>query len=768
VISHQPASTLTRVIGETRGKYHLARMPEVALLLTKIDPPRLRSGHVPRAELVDQLREGLHRRLTLIEAPAGAGKTTLLVEWRAAEGDVMPFAWLSLDPGDNDPVRFWTYVAAAFRHAGVEVPRSVDSAFAAPGVSATDLGLPELLNALAATRDGVVLVLDDYHAINDPEIHAGVTFFLERSPPGVHLAIASRAAPPIGVARLRGRGELGEVPEEELRFDRAGVGMLLNDGLGLGLGDGELDTLLARTEGWAAGLYLAGLSLRSRGGGADFVASFSGELPNLADYLLEEVLSGQSEELRRFLVDTSILTRLTAPLCDAVLETSGSHERLDEIERSNMFLVPLDTRRQWFRYHGLFQDLLRRELARDRDDASIAELHRRAAGWLAENGEVEEAIRHHLASDDEQAASDVIARNWNGFLQRGEVVSASAWLDQLRAELVLGSPQLCLARSWLALDVGDHTLSRRWLDAAELASVDGPMPFYEGGTTVASGIAMLAYQVGDLETAGENADLAVDLEGDSGSPWRAVALTTLGCARYWQGDSIGAEEALVAAVQTARTGTNNLAVLRAMSMLAVAAADSGSIADAERWITAGTELTESENLAEYWMGALVRAAAGRLAERAGDLPAARDHLERAVVLARRGVARPELIYSLHALAPIRASTGDAEGARTALHEASQTLAACPSPASLTHLVSDADLRLRGKAAGTGTTAADDLSARELDVLRLLPSEMSLREIGSALYVSHNTVKTHAARIYRKLGADTRAEAIARARELRLL
>jgi LuxR family transcriptional regulator, maltose regulon positive regulatory protein len=747
-------------------------MPEVALLLTKIDPPLLRSGHVPRAGLVDQLRGGLHRRLTLIEAPAGAGKTTLLVEWRAAEGDAMPFAWLSLDPGDNDPVRFWTYVAAALRHAGVEVPRSVDSAIAAPAVSATDLGLPELLNALAAAKAGVVLVLDDYHAIHNPEIHAGVTFFLERSPPGVHLAIASRAAPPIGVARFRGRGELGEVPEEQLRFDRAGVGKLLNDGLGLGLGDGELDVLLDRTEGWAAGLYLAGLSLRSRGDGADFVASLSGELPHLADYLLEEVLSGQSEELRRFLVDTSILARLAAPLCDAVLVTTGSHDRLDEIARSNMFLVPLDSRRQWFRYHGLFQDLLRRELARDRDDASIAELHRRAAGWLAENGEIEAAIRHHLAAGDEDAASDLIARNWNVFLQRGEVVSASAWLDQLRPELVLASPQLCLARSWLSLDVGDHALSRRWLDAAEAASAESSAPFYEGGSSVASGIAMLratlAYQVGDLETARENAGLAVELEGDSGSPWLAVALTTLGCARYWQGDSDGADEALVAAVQTARTGTNNLAVLRAMSMLAVAAADSGNVADAERWITLGSELTESENLAEYWMGSLVRAAAGRLAERAGDFPAARNRLERAVVLARRGVARPELIYSLHALAPIRASTGDADGARAALHEASQTLAACPSPAALVHLVSDADLRLRGKAAGSGPTAGDDLSARELEVLRLLPSEMSLREIGTVLYVSHNTVKTHAARIYRKLGADTRAEAVARARELRLL
>jgi LuxR family maltose regulon positive regulatory protein len=280
--------------------------------------------------------------------------------------------------------------------------------------------------------------------------------------------------------------------------------------------------------------------------------------------------------------------------------------------------------------------------------------------------------------------------------------------------------------------------------------------------------ATLAYQMGDLETARDRAELAARLEGESGSPWFAVGLSTLGCTRYWQGDSEGANAALVAAVQSARTGTNNLAVLRTIGLLAVAAADAGDLADAERWIVLGNELSEKERVGEYWMGSLVHAAAGRLDERRGDFDGAREHLERAVVLARRGVARPELIYSLHALAPVRAATGDPEGARAALHEGSQALSACASPGALAHLVADADRRLRGKAATTITAADDGLSSRELEVLRLLPSEMSFREIGNALYVSHNTVKTHAQHIYRKLGADTRAEAVARARELRLI
>jgi LuxR family maltose regulon positive regulatory protein len=747
-------------------------MPELAVLSTKIESPRLREGHVARPRLIEQLRQGLHRRLTLIEAPAGSGKTTLLVEWCAAEAGRLPFAWLSLDAGDNDPVRFWTYVVSSLRHAGLEIPRSVDAALAAPGISAKEVGLPELVNALALSSCGVVLVLDDYHVIREREIHDAVTFLLERSPPGVHLAIASRAAPPVGVARLRVRGELGEVPEQELRFDKAGVGMLLNEGLGLALEDAELELLLERTEGWVAGLYLAGLSLRKRGDGAEFVASFSGEQRHLADYLLEEVLNGQSDELRHFLVQTSVLDRLNAPLCDALLDTEGSHERLAEIERSNMFLIPLDSRRHWFRYHGLFQDLLRHELGRELDQQSVRTLHHRAAEWLAASGEIDAAIRHYLAAENETAAAELVARNWNHFLQRGEVVSASGWLDRLPRDLVIASPQLCLARAWLSLDVGDLALAEHWLDAATAASTDDAAPLYEGGSTVASGIAMLrathAHHTGDLETARENAELAVDLEGETGSPWLAVALTTLGCARYWQGDSERSNLALVSAVRTARTGTNNLAVLRALSMLSLAAADSGDLADAVHWIALGSELTEKENLGEYWMGSLLQAAKGRLAEREGDFARARNHLEKAVTLARRGVARPELIYSLHALAPIRASTADPDGARSALREARQTLSACPSPAALAHLVADAERRLRGKAAHAATPADDGLSSRELEVLRLLPSEMSFREIGNALYVSHNTVKTHASRIYRKLGADTRAEAVARARELRLL
>ena len=742
------------------------------VLSTKIEPPRSRPGHVSRPQLVQRLRRGLHRSLTLIEAPAGSGKTTLLVEWREAESSGVPFAWFSLDTSDNDPVRFWTSVTASLRQAGLTLPRTIDAALAAPATPAIEAGLPELIEALGATETAVVLVLDDYHLIRDPQIHAGLAFLLERGPPGLHVAIASRMAPPVGVARLRARGELSEVPGDALRFDRPDVAKLLNELQGLALTDGELELLLERTEGWAAGLYLAGLSLRARDDGAGLVASFSGEQRHLADYLLEEVLAGQSDELRQFLVRTAVLDRLSAPLCDALLERAGSRELLAEVERTNLFLIPLDARRNWFRYHHLFQDLLRAELGRELEHTEIRALHRRAAAWYSEHDEIGEAVRHHFAANDSDAAATLIAGTWNGFLQRGEVVSASRFIDRLPAELVRSDPQLSIARAWLSLDVGDRAIAESWLQAAAAAASDASAPLLEGGSSIASGVAMLratlAYQSGDLETARTNAETAEALERESGSPWRAVALTNLGCARYWLGDSEGARETLTSVIQIARSGANAIAVLRALGMLAVRATDAGDLAEAERFVSLASELTRSENLGEYWMGALTAAADGRLAERRGELARARTCLEKAVVLARRGVALPDLIYALHALAPVCAADGDPAGARDALREAARSITSCPAPGVLGQLVADAERRLRGKASHVTSAADDDLSSRELEVLRLLPSELSLREIGSVLFVSHNTVKTHARRIYRKLGADTRAEAIVRARELRLL
>ena len=739
------------------------------LLLTKIEPPRIRPGHVPRSELVERLRHGLHRRLNLVSAPAGWGKTSLLAEWLSVEDDVA-FAWLSLDEEDNDPARFWAYVAAALRKAGVEVPQAFDAALGAPGTAAGEAALPILLNALVTSRHEHVFVLDDYHVIRDPAIHDGIRFVLAHLPVVSHLVIATRAEPPVDVPRLRARGELGEIVSDQLGFSDAEAAALLNDTLALALPDEQLQLLREETEGWAAGLYLAGLSLRDRPGPrrADDLAHDR----HLVDYLGEEVLSAQAPQARAFLVDTCVLDRFCAPLCDAVRGDERSKRLLSEIERANLFLVPLDERREWFRYHHVFREVLRRELADTCSAEYVAELHARAGAWLAAEGDVSAALTHLLAAGREADAADLIASSWNAWLQTGRSATVIRWLDALPDEMVRTDPRLCLARAWLALDSGEQAAAERWADAT--AAADDGRPLLEGGAAVASSVAMLratlAYRAGDLGAAEELGARAVELEDDPDSRWRAVALATLGAARHFRGAPSAEVAALLEqAVGSAQAGANSMAVLRAQGTLAAVRFAAGDHAGAARWVAAADALRGQQSLEEYWMGSLANAVAGQLAADAGELEQARDRLQRAVVLAQRGASRPEYIYALTALAPVEATLGEDDEAAATLRGARVALRESPSPGIFVHLVDDVERRLRGKPGSSSSPAAvEELSAREMSVLRLLGSELSIAEIGDQLYVSRNTVKTHVRGIYRKLDAGTRAAAVARARELGLL
>jgi LuxR family transcriptional regulator, maltose regulon positive regulatory protein len=742
-------------------------MGDGALLLTKIEPPQLRPGHVQRGDLVDRLREGLHRRLSLVAAPAGWGKTSLLAEWLTVENDAA-VAWLSLDEDDNDPARFWAYVSAALRATGVEVPAAFEAALAAPGTSAGDAALPLLINALATDGRPHVLVLDDYHLISDPAVHDGVRFLLDHLPRASHVVIATRTEPPVGISRLRARAELVEIAAQQLRFSDAEAAALLNDTLALALPADDLALLSARTEGWAAGLYLAGLSLRDRPGphAADELVYDR----HLVDYLGDEVVSAQDPRARTFLLETCVLDRFCAPLCDAVRGEDGSKRLLNEIERANLFLVPLDERREWFRYHHVFRDVLRRELEDSCSAEHVAELHARAGAWYAQAGDVSNALGHLAAAGRETDAADLIATSWNASLQSGRGATLARWLDALPVEVVTSDPRLCLARAWLALDSGEPLAAARWADATAAADDGRALP--DGGATVASGVAMLratlAYREGDLSAAEALGAQAVELESRPDSPWRAVALATLGAARHFRGAPFDEVATLLEqAVAMAQSGANSMAVLRALGTLAAVAFAAGDLDGARRWVAAADRLRAQQSLEEYWMGSLATAVAGQLAADAGDLEQARERLQRAVVLALRGDARPEHIYALAALAPVQSTMGDPDAAAATLRSARLALRGSPSPGMFPHMLNDVDRRLRGRAA-SGPVAVEELSAREMSVLRLLGSELSIADIGQELFISRNTVKTHVRGIYRKLDADTRAAALARARELRLL
>ena len=670
-------------------------MADGALLLTKIEPPQPRPGHVSRAGLVGRLREGLHRRVSLVAAPAGWGKTSLLAEWLTVEEEAA-VAWVSLDEDDNDPARFWAYVSGALRTAGLEVPAAFETAVAAPGTSAGDAALPLLINAMATAGRPYVLVLDDYHLITDAAVHDGVRFLLDHLPRAAHVVIATRTEPPVGISRLRARAELDEIASAQLRFSDAEAAALLNDTLALALAPDELALLSERTEGWAAGLYLAGLSLRDRPGprGVEDLAYDR----HLVDYLGDEVVSAQDPQARSFLVETCVLDRLSAPLCDAVRGESGSKQRLNEIERANLFLVPLDERREWFRYHHVFRDVLRRELEDTCSAEHIAELHARAGAWCAQAGDVSSALGHLLAAGREADAADLIATSWNASLQSGRAATVVRWLDALAPDVVTSDPRLCLARAWLALDSGEPAAAARWADATAAADDGRALP--DGGATAASGVAMLratlAYREGDLSAAEALGAQAVQLESEPGSPWRAVALATLGAARHFRGaPSDEVAGLLEQAVAMARSGANSMAVLRAQGRSPPRLRRGRS--RRRRPVGGGGRPAARPAVA----GGVLDGLAGdrrrrQLAADAGDLEEARERLERAVVLAVRGAARPEHIYALAALAPIQSTLGDADAAAATLRTARLALRGSPSPGMFPHLLNDVDRRLRGR------------------------------------------------------------------------
>jgi LuxR family maltose regulon positive regulatory protein len=697
-----------------------------------------------------------------VSAPAGSGKTTLLSEWHAASAEERSFAWLSLDPSDNDPVRFYEGVVAAFRTVAPGIGDTALTALTGP-TSLTNVVLPSLINELAALPDRLVLVLDDYHLITNPRVHESLDFLLEHLPDTLHLALATRTEPPLALSRLRVRRELVEVGTADLRFTDDEAVSLLNGVLGLSLDPEDIAQLQDRTEGWAAGLQLAALSLSGREDAHGFISSFAGDDRPIVDYLGFEVLDGQNAETRSFLLRTSVLARLSGPLCDAVLEEEGSAAKLAELERANLFVIPLDDKREWYRYHHLFSGLLRHELARTAPEL-VPELHARASAWFRDHGSVSEAIRHATAAGDTREASELITLHWYDHVQRGRIETVAGWLDALGDEAVAGDAGLCLTKAWMGVNTGNLEEVARWIDAADRARLADSSPMVESG--VAALREVHRYMSGDVDEAVEAGRLSVE-RGET--PWRPVGCPVLGIALFWSGCAQEAAEELEQAADTARSAGNHLAVIHASGGLAAIRAEHGDVGHAGELAREALELAEECSLDEHWATTLARVVRGRALEQEGNLSEAGAVIERSVELSRRGVAAVETAYALLSQAEARQLQGDSDGAREVLREARSAVEACPDPGILEDMLARTERRLRRaphKRAEVG--GAKELTDRELAVLRLLPGRLSQREVADALYVSLNTVKTHTKSIYRKLGVDGRDDAVERARELGVL
>jgi LuxR family transcriptional regulator, maltose regulon positive regulatory protein len=442
------------------------------LLETKLHVPRWRRSLVARPRLSERLSRGAESALTLVSAPAGFGKTTLLAEWLAvtAAGG-RSVAWLSLDRRDNDPALFWTYLVAAL-NTGASAVGAGALALLQPPEPPNEAGLVALLNDLDAISNDVVLVLDDYHVIDARDVQDGMAFLLEHLPPQIHLVIASRTDPPLPLARLRGRGELAEIRAADLRFTPGEAAAYLNEVMGLVLTAADVAALEGRTEGWIAALQLAALSMQGREDAAAFIDGFAGDDRYVVDYLAEEVLQRQPEHVQHFLLQTSILDRLSGPLCDAVTGQDGGKAKLTALERGNLFLVPLDDRRQWYRYHQLFADVLHARL-RDEQPDDVPELHRRASEWHEQNGEPSEAIRHALAAQDFGRAADLIELAIPAMRRNRQEAAVLGWLELLPDEVVRVRPVLSVGFAGTLLAGGEFEGvearlrdAERWLGGA--------------------------------------------------------------------------------------------------------------------------------------------------------------------------------------------------------------------------------------------------------------------------------------------------------------
>jgi LuxR family maltose regulon positive regulatory protein len=705
--------------------------PEVAperdvLLATKLHVPGSAPGFVPRPRLADWLDEGLGRGLVLVCAPAGYGKTVLLAGW--ARSGPRPVAWLSLDAGDNDPARFWRHVVAALDGVRPGIGARVGPLLGPPPPRSFESLVTALVNELA-TQPGAeaLLVLDDYHLIDSPAVHESVGFLLDHRPPGTCLVLASRADPPLPLARLRARGQLAELRVAELRFTVGEAAALLEQVAAapeMALSDAAVAALAARTEGWAAGLQLAGLSLRGQSDVAGFVAAFTGSHRYVLDYLAEEVLESQSDELRTFMLETSVLGRLSGALCDAVTGRPGSQALLERVERAGLFLVPLDEVRNWWRYHHLFADLLHARL-REEQPGRVAQLHRNAAAWFHEHGLADDAVRHAVAAGEMTWAARLIEQHFDTvYSQYGEGATIQRWLSSLPADVAGSRPRLLLARAQVVLTSGHLEEAEPLIDAAErVCAIAADEPFEPTIGRAASllvnvpaHIALdrgyLAQFRGDAEATAAFASRALARLDEGEWMLNAAAQGFLAVAEWLRGRLAEAERAFGSGIAGSRSaGQPTLTAWSGYSLSQVQLAR-GRLDAAARTCQQALEAIAEPGRPTPAAGPAHVGLAG-VAYQRGELDTALRHVTDGVALCRQFVYKMPLAAGLATLAWIRQATGDPAGALEAIGEAMQ---ASPGPPGLLNpipaqrarlLLAQGDLAAAARWAQESGLGADD-------------------------------------------------------------
>jgi LuxR family maltose regulon positive regulatory protein len=697
-------------------------MPDDSLLTTKLHIPSPRPDLVSRPRLVEHLTEGLRRKLTLVSAPPGFGKTTLVSTWLRQIDLPLPVAWLSLDERDNNPARFWTYLLAALRQIDASIGSMGQTILNAghSQVQTNEALVTMLINDLAAVPGNYILVLEDYHLIEAEAIHTAMGFLLDHAPGQMHLVLISRTDPPFPLTRLRVRDELTELGEADLRFTPAEAVVFLNQTMGLDLDPVDVAALEARTEGWVAGLQLAALSMHGRRDTHSFVQAFTGSHRYVIDYLAEEVLSRQPAHIRGFLLQTSILDRLSGPLCDAVIERlqidasgngasvndgSGSgglsdngtslgqatgQAMLEYLEQANLFIIPLDDGRRWYRYHHLFADFLREHLQKLVSAAELIALHHRACAWYAQQGLYVEAVDHALAAQDPEQAAPFIEQLALSMLTQGEVSTLQNWLLKLPARLIQTRPRLSLAWAWAKV------ITNEWDDVEPLLQWAERSLAGDGRDSVETGLghddayvsglwgevaairSMILGNTGEVEQAIALSRQALEQLPEDNLILRSVITMNLGAAYELIGDLAGASQKITEAIAIAETADNLITVLSGTGSLAQLHEEQGRLHHAAKMYQQAIRVVEKQAEARGHPGRPLPIAGwaysglAEILREQNQLEAAQPYLVTCLELASHGdiILRNKVIGQL-ILARIRQAQGGEADAMAAIEEAAR-------------------------------------------------------------------------------------------------
>ncbi len=744
-----------------QGKTGEIRRDSPPLVITKAHAPMQRAGLVRRDELVQRLSDVHDRQITVVQAPAGYGKSSLLIQWAEAD-PVRRFGWLTLEETDNDPALLWRYILLAMRSM---TPGFADRAWGLLHYPQPDLDvvITHMLNSLLDVPGRLVLILDDYHVITNQQCHDSMQHFIDHIPRSMQVAFGTRERPPLSLSKLDASGTLLAINTTELTFTLEETTRVL-DGAGWRGSPAEAELVHETTEGWPVGVYLTAITNDPHSADGAPPAGVGA----IHSYLREQMIGSLSEDEQSVVGEWSILRHLNASLCDRVSDRTDSAAHLKHLAETNLLLMPLDPNDDWYRFHDLLRDALHREFAgRPAEEQSLA--HLRAMEWWLEKGDTQQAIGHAIEAGNHERASELICVNWLEYMLGGRLETLREWINRIPADALLAYPPVLIASAWAMSFGGDAKATYRFANAARAASFDGPMP--DGSASYASAVAILEAGIGHngMDNASRNAELAYRLE-PLGSPWRPLAAALAGASRFNLGRYEDARVALAEGAQTP-TGEDGVAAY-ARGQLALLEMYEGNWEEGSLQAEIACAQIEESNLGNLLSSGAALASAAVAAAHFGNRGLALQRLRSLAPIQK--VLSDAIPFDAFQINLVAAETylllDDYRAASIHARSASLRLEAFGDAGIFEEHLAKVQRALtsQGETLDAPGTEPEPLTDRELQILTLLQSDLSLRDIGSELFVSRNTVKSHVTNMYRKLGVTGRTAAIASGRQLDLI